>query len=187
MGGESRRSSSPPLTPILVLKVDTIEDTSRTLLSILRTDFGRAAASPLIFGETARDFGRSALRRYVTSRGNENKFADSGTRGTWHAERHEESDRSCTAINVYRLGRAIGERYERTATSRDRNCGRRRADAADTPRVKSNARRALYLTSVVSCWYRSPAAWNAKAKRDVTYACAPRVCNVLGKNGWNAR
>lgn len=34
-------SSLPPLTPILALKVDTIEDTSNTRLSIFRTDFGR--------------------------------------------------------------------------------------------------------------------------------------------------
>lgn len=34
-------SSLPPLTPILALKVDTIEDTSNIRLSIFRTDFGR--------------------------------------------------------------------------------------------------------------------------------------------------
>jgi len=59
-----------PLTPILVLKVDTIEDTSRTLLSILRIDFGRTA-SLLIFAlitsvhTVTHDFDR---HRYVMSR-----------------------------------------------------------------------------------------------------------------------
>lgn len=50
------------------------------------------------------------------------------------------------------------------------------------PRGKSTlSRRTLYLTSVVSCWYRSPAVWNAKAKRDVTYT--PSVYNILEKIG----
>lgn len=51
------------------------------------------------------------------------------------------------------------------------------------PRGKCTlSRRTLYLTSVVSCWYRSPAiCWNAKAKRDVTYTSS--VYNVLEKIG----
>lgn len=52
----------------------------------------------------------------------------------------------------------------------------RQSADADTPRVKSNARRALYLTSVVSCWYRSLAVWNAKAKRDVYDLCMRTAC-----------
>lgn len=89
--------SSPPLTPILVLKVDTIEDTSRTLLSIRRTDFGRTAASLLIFG------GMRALITPVSHA----RFRQIGVMS--HLTKKKQIRRTITEIT----GRAARERHEK--------------------------------------------------------------------------
>lgn len=61
-------SSAQLLTPILALHEDIIEDTSNTLLNILRTGFFRRSASLLIFRETASDCRAATLAQHSLAR-----------------------------------------------------------------------------------------------------------------------